>query len=100
MVKIKGVSVYPSQLENLLLGFNFIRDFRVEMFTDKNLCDKIKIKVRFKKQFSGRDKTERLNYLECRLKDALGISVEVERMSQDAQGRLKVKRVHIIDERT
>jgi phenylacetate-CoA ligase len=101
MVKIKGVNLYPSQIENFLLGIPFIHDFFIELFTDKNSCDKIKVNIKFKEGFHHKEKTDKLIYLQNKLKEKISVKIELEEMKGYRKDEgWKIKKSHIIDTRT
>lgn len=100
MAKIKGVNIYPSQLETFLLGNSFIRDFVVELFSDKDFYDKIKLHIRFKTGFNRRDAENKFGYLQNKLKDMFGIKIEIRQMKDRGKEEdLKIKQRHVIDNR-
>jgi len=100
MVKIKGVNIYPSQLENFLLGIHFIGEFFIELFTDNNLYDKIKIVIKFKDELDRRKKIDKLNHLQNKLKEIFGIKIEIKEMAGSrSEESLKVKKSRILDRR-
>ncbi len=100
MVKIKGVNIYPSQLENFLLDFPFIQDFFITLFTDRNLCDKIKVHIKFKIKFQEKDKTDSLDYLHNKLRERFGIKMDIEELkSYKKEDGIKIKKHRIIDKR-
>jgi phenylacetate-CoA ligase len=98
MVKIKGVNLYPSQLEAFFLGIPFICDFFIELFTDNSLCDKIKISVKFRVPLSNKDKKGKISYLEKKIKDSFNIKIDVKEMAVRKNGHnSRIKNSHIID---
>jgi len=100
MIKIKGINVYPSQLEDFLLSIPFIRDFSVVLFTDKDFCDRIKTFIKFKSVLRKKEKINKIDYLQNKLKDIFGIKIEmVETKGRKEEERLKIKKNRIIDRR-
>jgi phenylacetate-CoA ligase len=100
MVKIKGINIFPSQLEDLLLSTAFIKDFFIELFTGSDLCDKIRVLVEFKEGLSKREKKDTFNFLEAKLRDKFGIKMEVGKIKDyHKEARFKVKERRIIDKR-
>lgn len=100
MVKIKGVNIYPSQIEDFLLNIPFIQDFSIELFTDKNFCDKIKMLIKFRAKFHRKDKIEKLNYFQNRLREIFGVRIEVKEMKgYKKEEKLMIKKHRIIDRR-
>jgi len=98
MAKIKGVNFYPSQLEEVLLGIPFVGDFIIELFTDRNLCDRIKILIRFKPETQR--KIDKLGLLQNKIRDTLGIKIPLEEMAKNTrEERLRLKQSRIIDRR-
>ena len=79
---------------------SFIDDFIIELFTDKDLCDKIKISIRFKPRFTKREAINKLSYLQNRSRDIFGIKIEIGQVKGWVkEERLKIKKRHIIDKR-
>jgi phenylacetate-CoA ligase len=100
MVKIKGVNIYPSRLQDFLLNTSFVQDFLIELFTDKNFCDRIKIYVKFFGELSKKDKEVKLDYLKAKFKEKLGITIEFQELrTLKEKNSLRIKKSYIIDER-
>ncbi len=100
MIKIKGVNIYPSRLESFLLDFFFIQEFIIELFTDSNFCDKIKIAIKFKEGLDKKNRANKLNFIQNKLKQAFGVRLELEEMNGYIQPeKAKVKQSRIIDKR-
>jgi len=100
MIKIKGVNIYPSQLEDFLLNIPFIQGFFIELFTDKNLCDVIKILIKLNKQFYYKDKKDKLDDIQNKLKEMFGIKIEIEEVKEHGlEERLRTKKYRFIDRR-
>jgi phenylacetate-CoA ligase len=77
MVKIRGVNIYPSQLESFLQGLDFIHDFVVELFTDDNLCDGIRVFIMFKNEYRKKGRIKQLDYVQSKLKAKFGVKIDV-----------------------
>jgi phenylacetate-coenzyme A ligase PaaK-like adenylate-forming protein len=100
MVKIKGVNIYPSRLQDFLLNTSFVQGFLIELFTDKNFCDRIKIYVKFFGELSKKDKEVKLDYLKVKFKEKLGITIEFQELrTLKEKNSLRIKKSYIIDER-
>jgi phenylacetate-CoA ligase len=100
MVKIKGVNIHPSQVETFLFNIPFIEGFLIELFTGKDLCDKMKMIMTFRKGILGKDKANKMLYLETKLKDRFGIKIPIEEMKECVQEETsRVKSSRVVDKR-
>jgi len=99
MLKIKGVNIYPSQLENYLLNVPSIKDFRIELFTDEKFCDSMKIHIKFKPGLASKEYINKLDYLRNRLKEVFNVRMELEEMKECSKEESRLKEKRIIDRR-
>ena len=74
-LKIKGVSIYPSAVENVILNIPEVNQYYLEAYTDENFTDRLRI------YFSVAESTLSINRLTIlikeKIKSILGINVEV-----------------------
>ncbi|MDD4939474.1 MAG: AMP-binding protein [Candidatus Omnitrophica bacterium] len=99
-IKVKGVNILPNELEGFVLNTPFIRHYLIELFTDRNLCDNIKLYISFKGKLSGAEKMNKMNYLRDKLRETFGIRIATEEIAgHRALEKTNIKERRIIDKR-
>jgi phenylacetate-CoA ligase len=98
MLKVKGVTICPSNIEGILRGMPSIDDFSIELFGNQGQCDRIEVRVRFKKGAGGDVERRGVQYIEAKLKDLTGIRMAVEEMGR-GEKEVSFRKTHIIDRR-
>ena len=100
MLIIRGINVFPSQVEHTLLGIDEIGDnFMIEVSREGALDDML-VKVELPQAFSP-DKLEDLitikKYVERELRNSLNVVVEVELVEYESLPRFEGKAKRVID---
>jgi phenylacetate-CoA ligase len=102
MLKIKGVNVFPSQIESIALEFPEIGDNYQIIVSREDFLDKLVFKVEVSEDmFRGseialRDLKKRLEH---ELREGLGVSADVELMEPKSILRTEGKAKRVIDQR-
>ncbi|MCL2095669.1 MAG: phenylacetate--CoA ligase [Oscillospiraceae bacterium] len=98
MLKIKGVNVFPSQIESVLLSIPNIAPHYQIVLTTENYYDKIEIKVEFSdagllERYSDLEKLQEL--ISYKLKSSIGIDIKVSLVAPKSLERFmgKAKRI-------
>lgn len=100
MLIIRGVNVYPSQIESVILGFDGVEPHYQIVLTRENYLDQIAVHVEVSPQvFSDEVKVlERLKrQMEEKLKAELGLSCEVKLLEPKSITRTEGKAKRVVD---
>jgi phenylacetate-CoA ligase len=90
MVIIRGVNIFPSSIEAIVREFAEIKEFRIVYYT-QNEMDQVKV------QIEAEEGIEPL--LADRLRERIGIRIEVERVEPGSLPRFTMKSKRVLDER-
>ena len=100
MLKIRGVNVFPSQIESVLMGFDEIAPHYQLVITRKNYSDRLEVKIELADEgllenYSGLDNLrERIHH---DLKTVLGIDTKVSLVEHKSLERFQGKAKRIVD---
>ena len=98
MLKIRGVKVFPSQIESVLLEIPGVAPFYELVLTRRDYTDRLTIRCEVEAPGLVHSAGLRAGLLQ-RLKSVLGISTEVELLPPDSLPRFQGKARHIVDRR-
>lgn len=102
MMKIKGVMVFPSQIEKALLGVEGVSPNYQIIVTRPDILDEIEVKVEASKELFS-DEVKEMEKVEKNIVDAIraeiGIKVDVTICEPETLPRSEGKAVRVIDER-
>ncbi len=102
MMVVKGVNVFPSQIETVLLNQGFQANYQIIVTRDKSHQDKIEVQVE-KTPFMAQDQTfdvqQATKKLTAGLKAMLGILADVKLVEPNTIPRSEGKAVRVIDKR-
>jgi phenylacetate-CoA ligase len=90
MVIIRGVNIFPSSIEAIVREFAEIKEFRIVYYT-QNEMDQVKVQVETEADIES--------LLADRLRERIGIRIEVERVALGSLPRFTMKSKRVIDER-
>jgi len=100
MLIIRGVNVYPSQIESIVLSFDGVEPYYQIVLTRENFLDQIEIQVEVTPQFFS-DQIKVLEGLkkqiEEKLKTELNLSCEVKLLEPRSIARSEGKSKRVID---
>jgi phenylacetate-CoA ligase len=102
MLIIRGVNVFPSQIEHVLMKFPELGSHYLLVLGKKGPMDTLKVQVEITREIISdriRDMIQLRESLKADLRDTLGISVEVELVEPGKIPRSEGKAVRIKDER-
>lgn len=103
MLKIRGVQVFPSQIEDVMKTFEGVGSwYQIELTTDERSLDKVTLKVEVNPDFDfdSHAKVERLQrQISERLKSALSVGIEVKLVEPKSLPRSEGKAKRVIDKR-
>ena len=103
MLVIRGVNVFPSQIEEVIMPMKELRtNYEILVYT-KDYLDRLKLRVETDDAAILQDpqRSEKLiHQIRCALHAELNIDMEVELLLPDAFGEIKGKAKHIVDIRT
>jgi phenylacetate-CoA ligase len=102
MLKIRGVNVFPSQIESVLMGFEEIAPHYQLVLTRENCADHLEIRVELLDEYSDLlDNFPKLNELHARitkeLKIVLGIATKLTIVGSKTLERFQGKAKRVID---
>lgn len=102
MLKIRGVNVFPSQIESVLMGFEEIAPHYQLVLTRENCSDRLEIKVELMEEYSWLlDNFPKLEELHARitkeLKIVLGIATKLTIVGSKTLERFQGKAKRILD---
>ena len=105
MLKIRGVNVFPSQIETVLMSFEEIAPHYQLILTRENYSDRLEIKVELKEAYAGMlDNFPKLEELHAKItkemKTVLGISTKLTLMGSKTLERFQGKAKRIVDLRS
>lgn len=90
MVVIRGINIFPQSIEAIVREFKEIDEFRIVYYT-QNHMDQIKVQV----EGEGIDTAQ----LEKRLRERIGLRIDVEQVSQGTLPRFEMKSRRVVDQR-
>lgn len=90
MVVIRGINIFPQSIEAIVREFDSIDEFRIVYYT-QNQMDQIKVQVEGK----GID----LPLLEKKLRERIGLRIEVEKVASGTLPRFEMKSRRVVDQR-
>ncbi len=102
MIKVKGVAVFPSQIEKALLKVAEVEPHYQVIVTRPDTLDEIEVKVEAAPEFFSDDVTELVNIREKiadYIKNEVGIKVKVTLVEPKSIPRSTAKAVRVIDKR-
>ena len=100
MLKIRGVNVFPSQIESVLMGFDQIAPHYQLVITRENFSDRLEVKIELADEklldnFSGLEKLR--GSIHHDLKTVLGIDTKVSLVEHKSLERFQGKAKRIVD---
>lgn len=100
MLKIRGVNVFPSQIESVLMGFDQIAPHYQLVVTRENFSDRLEVKVELAdgsllENYAGLEQLR--NLIHHNLKTVLGIDTKVSLVEHKSLERFQGKAKRIID---
>jgi phenylacetate-CoA ligase len=90
MVVIRGINIFPQSIEAIVREFKEIDEFRIVYYT-QNHMDQIKVQV----EGEGIDTAQ----LKKRLRERIGLRIDVEQVSQGTLPRFEMKSRRVVDQR-
>lgn len=102
MLIIRGINVFPSQVESVILGMPEFEPRYMLVVDRKNNLDALQVQVEVRKDFFSDDMGRMLEmkkHLSDRLKSVLSISAEVKLMEPNSIARSEGKSQRVIDNR-
>ena len=102
MMIVKGVNVFPSQIETVLIGQGFQANYQIIVTRDKVHQDNIEVQVELTPFMAADDTFDRAQAtkkLVAGLKNMLGIYADVKRVDPKTIERSEGKAVRVIDKR-
>jgi len=99
MLIIRGVNVFPSQIEELILGCKGLAPhFQVEISRPSRL-DEVRVLVEARPSLSAHEHEAEGRLLAARLKDVIGISADIRVAASGSLQRSAGKASHVVDHR-
>lgn len=100
MLKIRGVNVFPSQIESVLMGFDQIAPHYQLVITRENFSDRLEVKVELAdgsllENYAGLEQLR--NSIHHNLKTVLGIDTKVSLVEHKSLERFQGKAKRIVD---
>ncbi|MES0856320.1 AMP-binding protein [Geobacillus sp. G4] len=90
MVVVRGVNIFPSSIEMIVREFAEIKEFRIVYYTEHEM-NQVKVQIESEEDVGRR--------LADRLRERIGIRIDVERVAPGSLPRFSMKAKRIIDER-
>ncbi len=90
MVVVRGVNIFPSSIEMIVREFAEIKEFRIVYYTEHEM-NQVKVQIESESDVERR--------LADRLRERIGIRIDVERVAPGSLPRFSMKAKRIIDER-
>lgn len=100
MLKIRGVNVFPSQIESVLMGFNEVAPHYQLVITRQNFSDRLEVKVELSNNAlleNFGDLENLRNNIHHNLKTVLGIDTKVSLVEYKSLERFQGKAKRIVD---
>ncbi len=100
MLKIRGVNVFPSQIESVLMGFEEVAPHYQLVITRQNFSDRLEVKVELSNNISLEkfgDLENLRNNIHHNLKTVLGIDTKVSLVEYKSLERFQGKAKRIVD---
>lgn len=98
MLIVKGTNVFPSQIEDVVMGFPEVTDNFQIILWKKGLIDELTVKVEVRNEFWGR-REEIRRKIEKRLRDVTFLRIGVRCVQEGALPRTEGKAKRVIDRR-
>jgi phenylacetate-CoA ligase len=102
MLVVRGVNVFPSQIESVIGEINWLSPFYHLTLTNENYMDNLLVEVELKEESLTDDMvklSEMSKELSRKLKDVLNIKAEVKLCLPRTLPRFEGKAVHVTDNR-
>ncbi|MDR0900098.1 MAG: phenylacetate--CoA ligase [Methanobrevibacter sp.] len=102
MIKVKGVAIFPSQIEKALLKINDVEPHYQIIVTRPHLMDEIEVKVEASEELFSDEVKEMINIkkkIEDYIENEIGIRVKVALVEPKSIPRSEGKAVRVIDKR-
>ncbi|WP_044748177.1 phenylacetate--CoA ligase family protein [Bacillus alveayuensis] len=90
MVVIRGVNIFPSSIEAIIREFDEIKEFRIVYYTREEM-DQVKVQIETSADIA--------HILAERLRERIGLRIDVEQVELGALPRFTMKSKRVIDER-
>ncbi|OQP03880.1 phenylacetate--CoA ligase [Geobacillus sp. 46C-IIa] len=90
MVVVRGVNIFPSSIETIVREFIEIKEFRIVYYTEQEM-NQVKVQIESEADVERR--------LADRLRERIGIRIDVERVAPGSLPRFSMKAKRVIDER-
>ncbi|WP_255516044.1 phenylacetate--CoA ligase family protein [Geobacillus sp. C56-T2] len=90
MVVVRGVNIFPSSIETVVREFIEIKEFRIVYYTEHKM-NQVKVQIESEADVEWR--------LADRLRERIGIRIDVERVAPGSLPRFSMKAKRVIDER-
>ncbi|AGE22027.1 phenylacetate-CoA ligase subunit [Geobacillus sp. GHH01] len=90
MVVVRGVNIFPSSIETIVREFMEIKEFRIVYYTEHEM-NQVKVQIESEEDVGRR--------LADRLRERIGIRIDVERVPSGSLPRFSMKAKRVIDER-
>ena len=97
MLIVRGVNVFPSQIEELILCCRGLAPFYEIEVSRPNRLDEIRIRVEARPEFLIESHPSEATTLAAKLKDVIGISAEIKVVSSGTLRRSTGKSAHVTD---
>jgi len=95
MLIVRGVNVFPSAIENIIRRFGQIVEYRIEVFTDRQM-DEISLVLELKKDYDDLEAQEVLMKLREQLRADLQIRISCQLVPPDTLPRFEMKAKRLI----
>ena len=103
MLVVKGINVFPSQIEGVIGEFPFLSPFYTITLTNPNYMDQMTVDIEFNPDFLTDDMTRvaaMSQQVQDRLKEVLNIKAKVRLGLPDSLPRFEGKSRHVVDNRS
>jgi phenylacetate-CoA ligase len=97
MLIVRGVNVFPSQIEELILRCHGLAPHYEIEISRPNRLDEIRISVEARPEVSEISRSAEAKLLAAKLKDVIGISAEIRVVTNGMLRRSTGKGVHVTD---
>ncbi len=99
MLIVRGVNLFPSQVEELLVAEAALAPHYVLVLTRPDRLDELTVRVEARPDANGDDRAAAAAALAERIKTNLGVTVDVDVVDPDTVARSMGKAVRVVDER-
>ena len=90
MVVIRGINIYPSSIESIVREFSDVKEFRIVYYTQAGM-DQVKVQIEAKSEITP--------ILATRLRERIGLRIDVENVEAGTLPRFTMKAKRVLDER-